>query len=204
MVRRQLRARRIIDRRVLDAFGKVPRHLFVPECRRGQAYEDYPLSIGEGQTISQPYMVALMTERLELKGDERVLEVGTGSGYQTAILAELCESVVTIERFGMLSVRAKETLDSLGYANITYCVGDGTRGVEKHAPYDRIIVTASSPDVPQPLIDQLADSGLIVIPVGRGFSQDLLVVRREGADINTEFVCKCVFVPLVGKYGFPE
>ena len=204
MVRRQLESRDIDDERVLDVFRRVPRHLFVPERWRDDAYSDHPLSIGEGQTISQPYIVALMTQRLELKGGEKVLEVGTGSGYQAAILAELCESVVTIERFGTLSVKAKETLDSLGYANITYCVGDGTRGVEEHAPYDRIIVTASSPDVPRPLVDQLADGGLIVIPVGGGFSQDLLVVRKKGTGVRRESVCKCVFVPLVGQYGFPE
>ncbi len=204
MVRRQLESRDIDDERVLDAFRKVPRHLFVPGRWHGDAYDDHPLSIGEGQTISQPYMVALMTQYLDLKGAEKVLEVGTGSGYQAAILAELCESVVTIERFGTLSVRAKETLDSLGYANITYRVGDGTCGVPEFAPYDGIIVTASSPDVPQPLIDQLAEGGLIVIPVGGGFSQDLFVVRRKGTGVRRESVCKCVFVPLVGKHGFPE
>ena len=204
MVTEQMDARGIRDPRVLEAFLRVPRHLFVPEQWRENAYEDHPVTIGEGQTISQPYMVALMTECLELRGNEKVLEVGTGSGYQTAILAELCAQVITIERYGTLSARAKEVLDSLGYANVKYQVGDGTCGVPEFAPYDRIIVTATAPDVPQPLVEQLADGGIMVLPVGGGFSQELIIARKRGKDIRRDFVCRCVFVPLLGKYGFPE
>lgn len=200
----QLKSRGIIDPRALDAFRRVPRHLFVPERLRDEAYEDHPVHIGEGQTISQPYMVALMTEHLELSGNEKVLEVGTGSGYQAAILAELCAQVVTIERYESLSLRAKAVLDGLGYKNIIYRVGDGTCGVPELAPFDRIIVTASAPDVPQPLVEQLAEGGILVVPVGGGFSQQLVIARKHGTATSVSYGCRCVFVPLLGKHGFPE
>jgi protein-L-isoaspartate(D-aspartate) O-methyltransferase len=204
MVSGQLEPRGIRDARVLEAFRRVPRHLFVPEQWRDESYEDHPVTIGEGQTISQPYMVALMTECLELRGDEKVLEVGTGSGYQSAILAELCAKVITIERHGTLSARAKEVLDGLGYTNIKFRVGDGTLGAPDTAPFDRIIVTASAPSVPEPLAEQLADGGIMALPVGGGFSQELIIARKRGSEIKRDFVCGCVFVPLVGKHGYKE
>jgi len=204
MVNDQLEARGIRDARVLAAFRRVPRHLFVPERWRDESYEDHPVTIGEGQTISQPYMVALMTECLELRGDEKVLEIGTGSGYQSAILAELCAEVITIERYGTLSARAKEVLDGLGYMNIKFRVSDGTLGAPEVAPFDRIIVTASAPDVPEPLAEQLADGGIMALPVGGGFSQELIIARKRGEEIRRDFVCRCVFVPLVGKHGYKE
>jgi protein-L-isoaspartate(D-aspartate) O-methyltransferase len=204
MVRDQLQARGINDPRVLEVFRRVPRHLFVPEHWRDESYEDHPVSIGESQTISQPYMVALMTQCLELQGNEKVLEIGSGSGYQTAILAELCSQVVTIERIGLLSTRAKEILDRLGYKNVTFRVGDGTLGVPEFAPYDRILVTASAPEIPEPLSEQLVEGGMMVLPVGHGFMQELIIARRRGRELSRKFECRCVFVPLLGMYGFPE
>jgi len=202
MVENQLIARGINDARVIRAFLKVPRHLFVPEGELEEAYDDHPLPIGDGQTISQPYMVALMTQCLELKGDERVLEVGTGSGYQTAILAELAREVYTIERIEGLAKRAKDVLTGLGYENIHYRVGDGTEGWEEFAPYDAIIVTAAAPKVPPPLIEQLAEGGRLVAPIGRRFGQELVRVRKEKGRLREEDICGCVFVPLIGKYGW--
>ncbi|MCM8771321.1 MAG: protein-L-isoaspartate(D-aspartate) O-methyltransferase [Candidatus Omnitrophica bacterium] len=201
MVKEQLLGRDINDERVLAAFQKVPRHLFVPEDFQKNAYEDYPLPIGEGQTISQPYMVALMTQLLCLSGEEKVLEIGTGSGYQAAILAELSKEVYTIERFETLANNAKKVLLKLGYANVNVRVGDGTQGWPEEAPFDRIIVTAASPHIPHPLIEQLKDPGLLVIPLGEAFSQILTVVYKDKAKIRQEEICGCVFVPLVGKYA---
>jgi protein-L-isoaspartate(D-aspartate) O-methyltransferase len=204
MVETQIKARGIKDERVLKAMLKVPRHLFVDEALRDQAYGDFPLPIGEGQTISQPYIVALMTEALELKGNERVLEIGTGSGYQTAILAELVLWVYTIERFPTLLERAKKVLKELGYKNISFKLNDGTLGWKEAAPFDAIIVTAASPDIPPPLVEQLAEGGRIVIPVGDEFSQTLIKGVKRGGKLHTKDLEPVRFVKLVGAYGFKE
>ena len=202
MVDIQLAHRGISDKRVLDAMSKVPRHIFVPSEVVSIAYTDQPLSIGESQTISQPYMVALMSECLKLSGGEKILELGTGSGYQTAILAELGDLVYTMERISMLSIRAQGTLKDLGYKNIRFKTGDGTLGWPENAPYDGIMVTAGAPHVSQVLIDQLSDGGRIVIPVGNSFSQELVVVSKINKKIKTENICGCMFVPLIGKHGW--
>jgi protein-L-isoaspartate(D-aspartate) O-methyltransferase len=202
MVEAQLIPRGISDPRVLDTFKKIPRHKFVPENIRSAAYDDCALPIGEGQTISQPYMVAIMTELLQLKGAEKVLEIGTGSGYQAAVLAELCKIVYTIERIDALSLRAKKIIKELGYTNVEFVVGDGTEGYPEAAPYDGIIVTAGCPEIPGPLIEQLSDGGRLVIPVGDIFQQTLTTVTKRGTKIETEESIPCIFVPLVGKYGW--
>jgi protein-L-isoaspartate(D-aspartate) O-methyltransferase len=202
MVAQQLQRRGIRDPRVLEAFRAVPRHLFVGASHRGEAYADHPLPIGEGQTISQPYMVALMTQCLALRGDERVLEIGTGCGYQAAILGRLAAEVVTIERIAPLSEKAEALLGGLGYTNVRFVVGDGTRGFPPSAPYGGIVVTAGSPEIPEPLTEQLAEGGRLVIPVGGRWAQELLVVRREGGARAEQRVCGCVFVPLVGEHGW--
>ena len=202
MVRTQLIPRGIRDERVLNAIRKVPRHLFVDESKRYEAYDDTALSIGEGQTISQPYMVAVMTELLELKGDEKVLEIGTGSGYQAAILSELAKEVYTIERVAALAQRTEERFHSLGYDNIYVRVGDGTLGWPGDAPFDRIIITAGTPRVPDPLMEQLSDDGILVAPVGDRFSQQLLKIRKQKGGPTQEYRTPCVFVPLIGKYGW--
>ena len=202
MVDVQLAHRGIKDKRVLDTIIKVPRHLFVPSEIVSVAYADQPLSIGESQTISQPYMVALMSECLRLSGGEKILELGTGSGYQTAILAELGSFVYTIEKINTLSIGAQRTLEHLGYENIKFKVGDGTVGWAKNAPYDRIIVTAGAPKISKVLIDQLSEGGRMVIPVGNSFSQELVVVSKINRKIKTENICGCMFVPLIGKYGW--
>lgn len=204
MVRRDLAGRDITDKRVLDAFGRVPRERFVWDVDSGDAYADHPLRIGCGQTISQPYMVALMTQALGLKGDELVLEVGTGSGYQAAILAELAREIHTIERFGELSERARGVLEELGYENLRFHVGDGTLGLPEEAPFDGIMVTAGAPKVPEPLKKQLKDGGRLAVPVGGAHEQDLLVVKRRGDEYETENVCPCIFVKLVGEEGWAE
>ena len=204
MVEHQLRRRGIKDERVLKVMSEIPRHLFVPENSRVSSYEDYPLPVGEGQTISQPYMVALMTEQLNLKGDEKVLEIGTGSGYQAAILSKLCSEVYTVERIDTLAKRAEELFRKLGYDNVKVRIGDGTQGWEEYAPYDGIIVTAGSPKIPPRLIDQLSEGGKIVIPVGSSFSQDLIVGRKVKHRLHERVICGCVFVPLIGKYGWKE
>ncbi|MEJ5253502.1 MAG: protein-L-isoaspartate(D-aspartate) O-methyltransferase [Armatimonadota bacterium] len=203
MVQYQLEARGITHPRVLDAMRKVPRHLFVSPERIHDAYSDHALPIGEGQTISQPYMVALMTELLDPAPSHRVLEVGTGSGYQAAILAELANEVVTIEREPSLSQRAREVLWSLGYRNITFVVGDGTEGYPPLAPYDGIIVTAGAPFIPQPLVEQLAPGGRLVLPVGHRYEQVLTVVHKdEQGAVHLSEHGYCVFVPLIGKHGW--
>lgn len=202
MVRTQLIPRGIKDERVLRAMRKVPRHLFVDESIQYKAYEDMALQISEEQTISQPYMVAIMTELLALKGNEKVLEIGTGSGYQAAVLAELAKEVYTIERFGALAQRAREIFRSLGYVNIYDKVGDGTLGWPEEAPFDRIMITAGTPKIPDPLIQQLSQGGIIVAPVGERFSQQLLKVKESGGRLSEEYHTPCVFVPLVGKYGW--
>jgi len=204
MVENQLISRGIKDARVLDTMRKIPRHRFVEEALIGQVYNDHPLPIGEKQTISQPYMVALMTEALELQGPEKVLEIGTGSGYQTAILAELAEKIHSIERIRSLSVKAQRILDELGYFNVVLKVGDGTVGFKEEAPFDAIIVTAGSPDVPQPLVDQLAMGGRLVIPVGDRYTQSLMKVVRAKEGITKTDLGGCRFVNLLGQYGWKD
>ncbi|MCD6213751.1 MAG: protein-L-isoaspartate(D-aspartate) O-methyltransferase [Candidatus Desulfofervidus sp.] len=205
MVRDQIEARGIKDKRLLNVMRKIPRHLFVEEALREQAYNDYPLPIGEGQTISQPYIVALMTEALELKGQEKVLEIGTGCGYQTAILAELAQSVFTIERLPTLMQRAKAILDSLGYFNVAYKTGNGTLGWPEVAPFQGIIVTAAAPEIPQPYVEQLEPGGKMVIPLGDKFSQVLYkIIKLPDGRIKKQYLCGCRFVPLVGIYGWSE
>jgi len=204
MVETQLVTRGIHDPRVLDAMRKVPRHLFVDEALAAQAYADHPLPIGEKQTISQPYIVALMTEALGLEGHEKVLELGTGSGYQTAVLAELADRVFTIERIPSLLHRAREVLNSLGYRNVVYKVGDGTLGWPEEAPFDAILVSAGAPRVPQPLVDQLSMGGRLVLPVGDRLSQELVLVERVPEGIRKTTLGGCRFVDLVGKWGWEE
>ncbi|MDI6703608.1 MAG: protein-L-isoaspartate(D-aspartate) O-methyltransferase [bacterium] len=204
MVREQIIGRGIKDERLIEAMKKVPRHKFVEEALESQAYGDHPLPIGFSQTISQPYMVALMTEGLCLQGTERVLEIGTGSGYQTAILAELAEKVFTVERVKQLADRAERLLRELRYKNIVVMVNDGSAGLPQFAPFDRIIVTAAAPTIPQVLLEQLVDSGIVVIPKGDRFSQDLLIVEKRGGKIYTTSKGGCVFVPLIGKFGWKE
>lgn len=203
MVRKQLIPRGITDRKVLDAFLRVEREKFVPLMVRKDAYGDFPLSIGEGQTISQPYMVALMTQCLKLSGKEKVLEIGTGSGYQTAILAQLTREVYSVERIPSLAEKARNLLKKMGYKNIRIFVGNGSLGLKEYAPYDRIIVTAGAKNLPSPLLEQLKEGGVMVIPVGDTYSQELMVVeKKKGEKITTRVVEKCVFVPLIGEYGW--
>lgn len=202
MVQEQLVPRGIKDDRVLRAMRKVPRHLFLEEGLWPQAYGDFPLPIGEGQTISQPYIVALMTEAMDLKGDEKALEIGTGSGYQAAILAELAERVFTVERISSLAGKARKILDELGYANVLIKVSDGTHGWKEEAPFDGIIVTAGAPDVPQTLLRQLKVGGRLVIPVGNEYSQILLKVVREDRGYKEDDLGGCRFVKLIGDYGW--
>jgi protein-L-isoaspartate(D-aspartate) O-methyltransferase len=203
MVIYQLIPQGISCKPILEAFRKVERHRFVPNNVRGEAYQDRPLPIGENQTISQPYIVALMTECLEpLIGKERVLEIGTGSGYQTAILAELSGEVYTIERIDILSEKAKALLDEIGYRNIFYKTADGSLGWQEQAPFDRIIIAAATPQIPEPLIEQLKEGGKMVLPVGEtGSSQVLTLVEKRNGNITTREICDCVFVPLIGQYG---
>jgi len=192
----QIRARGVRDMRVLAALEKVPRHLFVPEGVRGCAHADEPLPIGEGQTISQPYIVAYMTEVLGLGGAEKALEVGTGSGYQTAVLAELVREVFTVEIVERLSLRARGILDGLGYDNIHYRVGDGSEGWPEAAPFDAVIVTAAAARIPEPLEDQLAVGGRMIVPVGTDF-QELILVHRDKKGLRRERLLAVRFVPLV-------
>jgi len=201
MVRHDLISRNIADPKVLDVFRRVPRERFVWDADLEEAYDDHPLRIGEGQTISQPYIVALMTQLLDVQPCDRVLEIGTGSGYQTAVLASLAGTVYTVERFSALSERARETLGGLGIANVEYTVGDGTRGWEEEAPFHKIMVTAAAPDVPQSLKRQLADGGRLVIPVGTR-SQSLLVCDKEGDTFKEHRDCGVIFVKLIGEEGF--
>jgi len=204
MVRQQIARRGIHDERVLAAMRSVPRHLFVPKSCRHAAYHDGPLAIGQGQTISQPYIVALMTEALELKGQERALEIGTGSGYQAAILSQLVSRLYTVERIPELAMRAQELFRQLGYDNILTRIGNGTLGWPEHAPYDAIMVTAASPDIPEPLTEQLAEGGRLVAPVGGTWSQSLVRVRKQGGQLQRQELSMVAFVLLIGKYGWPE
>jgi protein-L-isoaspartate(D-aspartate) O-methyltransferase len=204
MVARQLRRRDVTDERVLAAMERVPRELFLPEDQRDRAYDDAALPIGGGQTMSQPYMVAKMSELLSLDGDERVLDVGTGSGYHAAVLAELANEVVTIERVPELAARAREALTAAGYDNVEVRVGDGTLGVPDRAPYDAIAVAAAAPVLPESLYDQLKLGGRMAVPVGARSNQrlELIVKSPEGPAVVRSVPCR--FVPLVGKEGFSE
>ncbi len=202
MVEQQLAARGVTDPRVLDAMGRIPRHEFVDPGMASQAYEDRPLAIGMKQTISQPYIVGLMTQSLELTGTEKVLEIGTGSGYQTALLAELSRHVYSIERVTTLSNRARRILYRLGYVNVTLRIGDGTLGWPEEAPFDAIIVTAGGPQVPPAYKDQLAEGGRLVIPRGGEEAQDLIRVRRKGGRTVEEVLAACRFVKLYGRHGW--
>jgi protein-L-isoaspartate(D-aspartate) O-methyltransferase len=202
MVDEHLVGRGVTDPRVVAAMRRVPRHRFVEEALRTRAYGDHPLPIGEEQTISQPFIVGLMTSLLELTGREKVLEVGTGSGYQTALLAELARRVCSIERLPRLAERARAALESLGYDNVWVRVGNGALGWPDEAPFDRIIVTAGGPSIPPPLVQQLAEGGRMVLPVGRADNQVLTVVENVGGEIRQREHGECKFVKLVGKYAW--
>lgn len=204
MVDEQLIPRGIKQPRVIEAFLKVQRHRFIPEGLRSSAYADYPIPIGEGQTISQPYIVALMTECLDLSANQKVLEIGTGSGYQAAILAELSNQVYSIERFPSLAKRAEFLLQDLGYSNVRIKVEDGTLGWPEEAPFSRIIVTAATPEVPLPLTEQLSENGKMILPLGEAFNQVLTLIKKEKGQLKSESICGCVFVPLIGKYAYQE
>lgn len=196
---------KIADERVLEAINRVPRHAFVPDALKSQAYKDNALPISSGQTISQPFIVARMTELLELKGRERVLEIGSGSGYQTAVLATLARKVFAVERIAVLAAEAKEKLMRLGFRNISYRCEDGTIGWEVYAPFDAILVAAGGPDLPQPLVDQLEIGGRMVIPIGADRKTQMLVrVTRTEKGFDTENFGPCAFVPLIGSHGWGE
>jgi protein-L-isoaspartate(D-aspartate) O-methyltransferase len=204
MVDSQLRARGIRDERVIHAFLSVPRHLFVEPAMHGSAYGDYALPIGQGQTISQPYMVALMTEAVQPAPEDRILEIGTGSGYQAAILASLARTVFTVERIPSLAQRAQRILIEIGVKNVIQKVGDGSSGWKQFAPYDGIVVTAGAPHVPDSLREQLADGGRLVVPVGDPGNQVLRIIERRGESYAQEDGCLCSFVPLIGREGWPS
>jgi len=204
MIRTQLQRRGITDRRVLQAMREVPRHAFVPPEWRHEAYSDRPLPIADDQTISQPYMVAIMTQSLALQGHERVLEVGTGSGYQAAVLSRLAAQVYSIEYFPNLAETARAVLQRLGYTNVQVMTGDGGLGLPAHAPYHGILVAAAAPHVPQSLLGQLAEGGRLVIPVGSVASQELLIITRHGDDYPQARSVPCRFVPLLGREGWTE
>jgi protein-L-isoaspartate(D-aspartate) O-methyltransferase len=204
MVDEQLLERDIIDPRVLDAMRMVPRHSFVPIEHRHLSYADGPLPIGRGQTISQPYIVALMTQLLELKGNETVLEVGTGSGYQAAILAHIAKEIHTVEQYADLARQAARVLDDLGLRNVHVHVGDGSRGLVEFSPYAAIVVTAAAPSIPKPLLDQLADGGCLVVPVGSRGGQILERWRRRGSEYDRDAITPVAFVPLRGQFGWDE
>lgn len=200
----RIRERGIDDLAILRAFEAVPRHEFIPHAVWHRAYEDAPLPIGFGQTASQPSLQALYMRLLDLQPTDRVLEIGTGSGYQTAVLAQLVDRVYSVERIRDLSIRAREALDRLRVANVALLVGDGTIGWSRYAPYDAILVAAGSPEVPQPLLDQLAPGGRMLVPVGTRDAQRLLRIRRTAEGIETEEVLDCTFVPLLGRFGWAE
>ena len=204
MVEDQLVARGISDERVLQAMRQVPRHLFVPESRRSYSYHDRPLSIGYEQTISQPFIVASMTASLKLTGEEKVLEIGTGSGYQSAILSQLARQVISIECIQELADSARKTLTSLGYDTVKVNLGDGSFGLPDEAPFDAIMLTAAAPEVPMPLCHQLTDGGRLVGPIGSRHDQILVWLRRYGDDWERETLGPVIFVPLVGKHGWQE
>ena len=202
MIEEQLIPRGISDERVLDAMRRVPRHLFVEDALQSHAYGDFPLPIGSGQTISQPYIVALMTEQLQLNGTEKVLEIGTGSGYQAAILSRLCQKVYTIERIDGLVGRARKVFDRLHYHNIVSRIDDGTEGWPAEAPFDGILVTAGGPRLPEPLLQQLADHGRLIMPVGDQGIQNLQLVEKKEGGITVQTIEQVRFVDLIGSYGW--
>ena len=204
MIQEQLVSRGINDPRVLRAMAKVPRHLFLEGALWDQAYKDHPLPIGADQTISQPYMVALMAQALELKGAERVLEVGTGSGYAAAVLSELCTEVFTVEAVEELALKAHTLLRRLGYRNVSVLVGDGTLGWEEQAPFDAAIISAAAPCIPRPLLEQLKTPGYLVFPMGEKELQTLVRIRKDTAGIREEYLCECQFVKLRGRYGWED
>ena len=204
MVNTQIEARGVRDRRVLDAMGKVPRHVFVSEALQDQAYGDFPLPIGEGQTISQPFIVAEMTQALGLKPDDTVLEIGTGSGYQTAILAELAYKVYTIERVRELFITTRKLLDRLKYHNVVAKCSDGTLGWQDESPFDAIIVTAGSPEVPEALVNQLKNGGRLVVPVGGRHSQSLFRMVKHSGGVRKTNLGGCRFVKLIGNHGWKD
>jgi protein-L-isoaspartate(D-aspartate) O-methyltransferase len=204
MVELQLRARGIYDQRVLTAMSRVPRHEFVPKEYWGQAYEDHPIPIGEGQTISQPYIVALMLQAMSFEGSEIVLEVGTGSGYQAAVLAELAQRVYTIERHAKLARVAETVLLRVGYSNVTVHLGDGSQGLPEHAPFEAIVVSAAAPRVPASLFEQLSEGGRMAISVGPAHAQEFQLVRKEQGEKMIVRLDACRFVPLIGCEGYPE
>lgn len=199
MVEKQLRDRGIADERVLSAMARVPRHIFAAEPYRAQAYEDHPLPIAEGQTISQPYIVALMLEALALSPTDKVLEVGTGSGYVAALLAEMVSQVVSVERHALLAESARMLLADLGYGNVRVVIGDGSRGFPESAPYDAILVSAAAPELPHELVEQLSEEGRMMIPVGSGEAQQLQFIYKENGQIKTTLRELCRFVPLISE-----
>lgn len=202
MIETQIRKRGVSSPQVLEAMGAVPRHEFVPAQFRSQAYADKPLAIGEGQTISQPYMVAAMTEAMELDGSECVLEIGTGSAYQAAVLSLIVRQVVTIESHTSLALAAQERLNRLGFTNVHVHNGDGSAGFPEAAPYDAIVVTAGAPEIPQLFASQLREGGRIVIPVGTQKVQELMVAQKTNGQLATRALFSCQFVPLLGRYGW--
>ena len=204
MIEEQIKPRGIKDQRVLDVFLKVERHKFIPEELRESSYADYPIPIGKGQTISQPFIVALMTERLDLNGSEKVLEIGTGSGYQTAILAELAKEVCTVERIQALSDDAGKLLSGLGYKNIKFKVSDGTLGWKEESPFDRIIITAAAPKIPLTIADQLHEGGKLILPLADAYGQMLTLATKKNGLIVSENICPVIFVPLIGKHGIKD
>jgi protein-L-isoaspartate(D-aspartate) O-methyltransferase len=204
MVQEQLVSRGIKDTRVLGVMARVPRHLFLESELRDQAYEDHPLPIGANQTISQPYMVALMAEALELKGTERVFEVGTGSGYLAAVLSELCAEVFSVETVEKLASKARTLLTNLGYRNVSVLMGDGTLGWEEHSPYDAVVISAAAPCIPRPLLEQLKTPGYLVFPMGEKELQTLVRIRKDKAGIREEYLGECQFVKLKGQYGWED
>lgn len=202
MVDEQLKARGLLDERLIKAFRKVPRHLFIPKEFQREAYADHPLPIGVNQTISQPYIVALMVSLLRLQGHERVLEIGTGSGYQTAILAELALEVYSIERLQELLLPTQKRLEHSGYQNIHFRVSNGSLGWPEHAPFDGILVSAAAPKIPTPLLEQLGDPGHMILPIGPQQAQMLVEVEKRHGEVFQREVASCVFVPLLGQYGW--
>ena len=204
MVENQIIARGVSDLSVIKAMREIPRHLFVSEALVETAYGDHPLPIGEGQTISQPYIIAEMTQALELKGDERILEIGTGSGYQAAVLAAIVDRVYTIERNNTLFLNTKKLFDKLKYHNIVTKYSDGTLGWDQESPFDAIIVTAGGQEIPEPLIKQLSPGGKLVMPVGGNFSQELIIIEKTQTGIITKNLGGCRFVKLVGRHGWKD
>lgn len=204
MIDKHLRGRDIYDQQILETMEVLPRECFLGEQYANSAYDDNPLPIGMGQTISQPYIVALMTQCLELSGNEEVLEIGTGSGYQSAVLASLAKKVYTVERFHELSEQAQAVLGKLNYSNIEFAVTDGSCGWPEKKQFDRIIITAAVPHIPKPLQDQLKTEGLLVAPVGGIYVQDLVVAKKHKSQLVTKRVCGCRFVKLVGRYAYSE